>query len=63
MTTDHNAEESITDAQRDVPYPGDLAHFTQEERWLLGEPRPPTSGGHRLRSRQSAHGSLWPQRY
>jgi hypothetical protein len=28
---------------RDVPYMGDMSHFTQEERWLLGEPRPPTS--------------------
>ena len=27
---------------RDVPYPGDMSHFTDEERWLLGEPRPPT---------------------
>ena len=28
---------------RDVPYPGDMSHFTAEERWLLGEPRLPNS--------------------
>ena len=28
---------------RDVPYPGDMAHFTAEERWLLGQARPPQS--------------------
>lgn len=27
---------------RDVPYPGDMSHFTEEERWLMGEPREPT---------------------
>ncbi len=27
---------------RDVPYPGDMSHFTDEERWLLGEPREPS---------------------
>tara|TARA_B100000686_G_scaffold290900_1_gene318569 strand:+ start:352 stop:1215 length:864 start_codon:yes stop_codon:yes gene_type:complete len=28
---------------RDVPYSGDMSHFTDEERWLLGEPRPANS--------------------
>ena len=26
---------------RDVPYPGDLSPYSEEERWLLGEPREP----------------------
>ena len=24
-----------------MPYPGDLSSYTEEERWLLGEPREP----------------------
>ena len=28
---------------REVPYQGDMTNFSEEERWLLGEPRPPTS--------------------
>ena len=27
---------------RAVPYPGDLSPYTEEERWLLGEPREPS---------------------
>ena len=30
---------------RVTPYPGDMSPFTDEERWLLGEPRPPASWG------------------
>ena len=29
--------------RRQVPYEGDMSHFTPEERWLLGEPRPAES--------------------
>lgn len=28
---------------RSTPYQGDMSHFSAEERWLLGEPRPPQS--------------------
>lgn len=28
---------------RQLPYPDDMSQFTDEERWILGEPRPPQS--------------------
>lgn len=33
----------IRPIHREVPYPGDMSHFTDEQRWLLAEPREPTA--------------------